>query len=360
MKKLTYPLAALLLSVCSFAQQRIEITHFDIGQGDATLIVSRISSDSIITVLFDAGGYSRLSKEDAGAIINDVLISDGIRRIDYLVVSHYDADHIGGIIAGGRGNIYQTSFRTGRDNTPGTSDDITVINAIDRGDNRPPSSTIFRKYQEFANTINRVSLDSKSDRGYEISLGPEAKMTCLATNGWVQGRDAQVAYVNTENEKSLSFLLQYKKFDYLISGDMIGQKYGNENAKVEAAVGDYIQRRNINVDVFHADHHGAENGQEASFLADIQAEVGIISCGEGNSHHHPTLGALSRMVDSGMEMIFQTNLGSTSDAIPDYIKDRQQVFDGHIVITTDGESYDIYKYGYASSSGSYFQYSCDE
>ena len=95
-----------LLNLVS-AQKSIDITHFDIGQGDATLIVSNISKDSIITALFDTGGYSSLSGEDAGLIIHSYLKNKNINRIDYLIVSHYDADHIGGIISGGNRNLYQ-------------------------------------------------------------------------------------------------------------------------------------------------------------------------------------------------------------------------------------------------------------
>ena len=353
---------SILIPFILLSQQRIDITHFDIGQGDATLITSHISEDSIITVLFDAGGYNSLSGEDAGAIINEVLLNQNIRRIDYLVVSHYDADHIGGIINKGFRNLYQTSFIIGPDNKPNTKDDIKVTKVIDRGSEREPSSKIYALYRAFTQRVLRDSIKTAQDlkKGYEIPLGNNAKMTCLATNGFVLGRDARVQFANTENERSLCFLLEFKDFDYLISGDMIGRKAGAENARVEEVVGAFLKRKNQNIDVYHANHHGANNGSETNFLTAIEAEVAIISCGDDNSHHHPTLGSLNRMIDAGIDFIFQTNVGNTRDEVPLFVQERQKVFDGHVVIHTDGESYQIYKYGYANLNGYFYEFNCDE
>ncbi len=360
MLNVPFALILLFVSAASMAQQNIEITHFDIGQGDATLIFSRVNEDSVITVLFDAGGYSRLSKEDAGSIIHRYLTDKNIDQIDYLVVSHYDADHIGGIVSGGYGNLYETSFVLGPDNRENTNDDIEVITVVDRGDERPPSSTIYQRYIDFTESVERVSIEDRFDLDYEIVLGPQAAMRCLAANGYVRGRDSQVRYTNTENERSLSFLLSFMDFDYLISGDLIGRKAGAENAEIEAAVADFLNRDSEDIDVLHVNHHGADNTSEQRFLDDIQAEVAIISCGDGNTHGHPYASALQRLINGSVQMIFQTNLGATEGELPADIDNFRKVFDGHIVISTNGTQFEVFKYGYPLHEGYYYTYNCVE
>lgn len=330
----------------SYAQRNIQIVNFDIGQGDATFIKSVVSADSIITVLFDTGGYNSLSGEDAGLIINHFLRNEGIHKIDYLIISHYDADHIGGVA---QESIYGTSFYIGPDKKEGTSDDIKVHNVIDRGDSETPSSTIFTIYKDFAEKHNRKSIDSPPELNYTIELGNDAKMICLAQNGYVSGRANVVPNTNTENERSLSFLLTYKDFDFLISGDLIGRSPysgSKEDARIEAAVGQQIKDLRRDIEVLHVNHHGADNTSESDFLMDIKADVAIISCGEDNRHEHPRTEALIRLHDAGVQDIFKTNEGTPNKPVPEEVKNKLRNFDGHIVINTDGSDYSIYKHGY--------------
>jgi beta-lactamase superfamily II metal-dependent hydrolase len=176
---------------------------------------------------------------------------------------------------------------------------------------------------------------------FQIDLGDGAQMTCLSANGFVRDRSVKVAGVNTENEKSLSFLLRYKKFDYLTGGDTIGRQHGSENAKVEEAIGEYIQGKGINVDMLHVNHHGANNGSDAGFLEAILPEIAVISLGNDNSHHHPNRETLERLVAAGVYRIFQTSWGTTEGVIPADVRRHQAIFQSDIVVTSDGEGFDV-------------------
>ena len=189
----------MLLNHFALSQKSIKITQFDIGQGDATLVQSFVSKNSTINVLFDAGGYNIMSGEDAGAVIYDYLKSNDVDRLDYIIVSHYDADHIGGLVSQGWNGMYGISLIEGPDNTI-TRDDIKVMKIIDRGDSNAPSSTIFERYQSYANTKYRISIDSAYEMGTKITLGPNAYMQCIASNGYVNGKTNRVENVATEND----------------------------------------------------------------------------------------------------------------------------------------------------------------
>ena len=64
------------------------ILHMNVGQGDATLIIAPSGE----TILFDGGDKSTGRK-----VVTARLRTLGYDKIDYVIASHYDADHIGGL-----------------------------------------------------------------------------------------------------------------------------------------------------------------------------------------------------------------------------------------------------------------------
>lgn len=329
-------LCILLVFQISFAQE-LKIININVGQGDATLIMGPEQVDgSRITILFDAGD---INNEDGGEIIRKVLHDNQISHLDYVIISHYDADHIGGLISGG---VHGTSFLHGMDGEPGGGDDISVGTFVDRGDESPHTSQAYRKYRDLANAGQRISLTNQEIlNNFKIELGNGAEAIALAANGFVKDASSPVPNVNTENERSLSFLIRFNQFDYLISGDLIGRESGSEDAESEKAVGKWIADKAIVVDVLHVNHHGGNNASESTFLELIKPGVAIISAGNGNSHHHPNKYVLKRLEEAGVKEIIQTEWGSTEDIIPEAIREIQSIYQSHIVIRSDGTGFEV-------------------
>ena len=363
-----------LLFVCSVSTilcaQELEIVNIRVGQGDATLILGPVKTDGTrVTVLFDGGD---IPVRDGGNIIRTVLWKRKIKTLDYLIISHDDADHLGGIAFGGvhGTGVHGTSFLLGFNNVPGdngdddgdgvedwiigapkfepdpeelgTDDDVKVINFVDYGDALMRSGVqAIQKYQRFANSMgNRITInDQTTVDSFEIDLGGGARMICFAANGFVRGRSQRVANVNTPNERSLSFLVTHGECDFLISGDLIGRRAGSENARVEEAVGLAIVNAGFKVDVLHVNHHGANNASSVAFLELIEPEIAIVSAGNRNDHEHPNNHALQRLVDAGVDRIFQTSWGTTEDEIPFDIRDHHAIWQQDIVIRSNGEHY---------------------
>ena len=358
----------------ALAAAEIKIVHIDVGQGDATLILGPSGGGGArVSVLVDAGNIPRGGNPDGGKIVGAALRENAVTRLDYFIATHYDADHLGGAITGD-GQMHGTSFILGQDNVPGApgdddgdqaadwldehpavmvtpdpeelgaGDDVAVRHFVDRGDDGAPSTQTFRKYRALAaaKPESRISLTTQEQvDNFEIDLGSGASLMCLAANGLVRGGAQRVANVNTENEKSLCFLLRHGGFDYLIGGDTIGRSFGGENAEVEAAIGEFVHGQNLNVDVLHVNHHGANNASESGFLANIAPEVAVISLGNGNPHHHPNDEALDRLVEAGVYRIYQTEWGTTRGETSENVRRRQAIFQGDIVITSDGFGFDI-------------------
>ena len=343
---------------------QLEIVNVRVGQGDATIIQGPIINGDRINVLIDGGN---ISNRDGGNILRTVLRKRGIDHLDYIIITHYDADHIGGVVSGGHHGV---SFLLGFNGVPGdtgdddqdgiadwidqpnftpdaeefgTDDDISVGHFIDRGDQSPPSSIAYQKYIAMAESQgSRISLTNHDHIDtFKIDLGDGCTMMALAGNGFVRDRAARVSRVNTENERSLSFLVKYDDFDYLISGDLIGRKHGSENAKMEQAVGEYIFDQGLIIDVLHVNHHGANNGSDELFLELIKPTIAVISAGNGNSHKHPANRALKRLEKADVYRIIQTSWGSTDLKMPTEVRKIQAIYQNDVVISSDGQTFEI-------------------
>ena len=189
----------------------------------------------------------------------------------------------------------------------------------------------------------RISVDDLEDiRNFRIDLGGGATIKCIAANGYVIGK-GEVEDAESENERSIAFLVEYGAFDYLIAGDLIGKRgtsSGPEDARLEYYVGKYISDNQINIDVLVANHHGANNTSELTFLNLIKPEYAIISVGE-NSYGHPHPDHLERLLGSGVIKIYQTNKGNPEWRLSRFVENRQVITNDHITLITDGVSYSI-------------------
>lgn len=353
-----------LTSQISVADE-LEIVNIRVGQGDATLIQGPAKGDGTrVNVLFDAGN---ISKRDGGNIIRAILSKRKVKILDYLIISHDDADHLGGVAFGGHHGV---SFLLGYNNVPGnpgdddgngisdwlpgkpdyrpdpaeigTGDDIAVKNFVDYGDHLMRKTVAIRKYQQFAKSMGRrITLNDQTHvDSFEIDLGLGAKMILMAANGYVRGRAEPVQNVDHPNERSLSFLVHYDKFDFLISGDMIGRGTSDRtNGHVEESVGHAIVAAGYQVDILHVNHHGADNASSAAFLDLIKPEIAIISAGNKNGFDHPRNNVLQRLIDAGVDRIIQTSWGTTRDRIPHDIRDHQAIWQQDIIIRSNGQHF---------------------
>jgi len=380
------------ITVSAFADNNLKIIHVNIGQGDSTLILGPEENGNRTSILIDAGDRRR---PDGGLVIYTLLKELGINHLDFFIATHYDADHIGGAVTMNKefenSNMYGTSFILGLNGVPGEDgddgdddgdgdadflelykpdpeelglgDDIIVDKYVDRGDEDLHTSETTKKYVGIADAkANRIKIEDLNDiEDFKYDIGNGVIIECISANGYVLGRNTVVSDVDTENERSLCFLISYEGFHYLIGGDTIGKKSGKENAKVEKEIGKYLEDNNINIDVLHVNHHGADNASENTFLKAIKPEVAIISAGNANSHKHPRFNTLKRLAEAGVEQIYVTECGNTVwDDVALFKKKNQRtdedkkkinslknvrkiltVAQGNIIIDTDGNTYTI-------------------
>lgn len=156
----------------------------------------------------------------------------------------------------------------------------------------------------------------------------------------------RVAKVNSPNERSIAVWVTGKGgFDALITGDLIGQEHGTEDAAVEAALGQALKKRGVDIEVLRNGHHGAENATELSFVQDIKPEVAIISTGDNQkpNYNHPACKTYQTLKDAKVGLVLQTELGKSACQANPAVK--PVVVDGSIRIDVTGADYSITSIG---------------
>lgn len=252
----------------SAATGLLQVTFLDVEQGDAAWIKTPDGLD----ILIDGG------KNSAGPGLLSYLQSQEVTEIEVLVLSHPDADHVGGF--------------------------ITILENMDVGKallncQRPETDT----YKEFETLLVAKEVITTCVRdGHNFTWG--AYITASAVN------PAEPLMSGTNNN-SIVLRVSYEIIDFLFTGD------------IEEEAEDRIldRERTVEAEILKVAHHGSGSSSTALFLAQVGPEIAVISVGP-NSYGHPTAEAIQRLRDAGAT-IYRTDLCGT------------------IVVTTDGTNYSV-------------------
>ena len=225
--------------------------HFlDVGQGDAILIETPNSRQ----VLIDAGRGIRVL-----SVLNKVLPAHD-RDIDIAVMTHPDADHIGGFVPVLRqyevGTILQSFISSD------TNLYKTVRTAI--GDEK------FGSRRAAVHTISRAYSFSLDDVQFDIL--------------WPVGED-----VKEKNAASIVLLITYGDMEILLTGDA--------PSSVEEFLTDTFGNLVKDVDILKAGHHGSKTSTSSKFLTHTKPNVIVYSAGADNSYGHPHTIVIDRVAD---------------------------------------------------------------
>ncbi|MDR0433632.1 MAG: ComEC/Rec2 family competence protein [Gracilibacteraceae bacterium] len=241
------PLAVLLLLLYSpwDARQGLEITFLSVGQGDCILI--RTARE---TALIDTG--PRDERRDAGEdTIMPYLLRQGVRRLDYVFLTHEDADHTGGL------PFLLNNIPIGRLILPDTGDRLNsrrwaeVLTAA-AATGLTPAQTL---YCQAGDELTFAS-------GMRISVAGPAEILDWEGDG---------------NEHSLVFYLSYAGYTVFFTGDM-----GLPEMETLRARG-YIQP----ADFIKIPHHGSKNSMDAAWWDRFAPRAVFVQAGAKNSFGHP-------------------------------------------------------------------------
>ena len=244
----------------SFPNNNLKIHFIDVGQGDSTLI----SSPSGKKILIDGGG-SRDENYDVGeSILLPYLLDRRINKIDYIMISHFDADHAQGLEA--------------------ILENIKVKYVIISKQASPSS-----QYEEIIDICNEKKINIiVVKRGDKIKIDkytffeifhPGEKMLDDGKGGL--NANAIVA--------KLHYKLNNKKyFTVLFTGDI------EMDAETELVkeFGDKLKS-----DILKVAHHGSKTSSTANFIEKVNPKIALIGVGANNTFGHPNDGVINRISD---------------------------------------------------------------
>ena len=211
------------------------VYFLDLPVGDATLIISKNMHQVIV---IDSG---EVTKDN---IFTKILKDFGIRKVDYLIISHSDSDHIGGAI-----NMVKY---------------IKVKNLI-------------LNYYDKNNTTNK--LKQFVDNTYYLKEQDKIKTNYFN----LLVISPKFDYGNT-NDNSLAFILEIDKTKFLFTGDI--------STKVES---DIISKYKIDVDYLKVAHHGSKTSTSVKFLNNIKYQYAVVMSGYYNTFGFPVNEVMERI-----------------------------------------------------------------
>lgn len=207
--------------------------HFiDVGQGDAIFIQTPNGK----TMLIDGGPRT------AGPAVVEYLKSLGISSIDYVVATHPDADHIGGLIDVFAALQVEQFVNSGKEHTTVTY--ASLLEAV----------------------VKEGSSYTEPGAGDNFQLDQSIAVQVLYAN----------KYATDNNDASLVMKLKYNDISFMLMGDA--------SKAIEEQI---ASQSDVRAEVLKAGHHGSATSSGLSFVKQVNPEAVILSYGKDNSYGHP-------------------------------------------------------------------------
>lgn len=242
----------LLGASCLWSAGKLNIYFVDVEGGQATLMVTP-SGESILVDTGWPGFDNRDAKRIAAAAAKS-----GVKKIDWLIITHFHRDHVGGIKQ--------------------LADQMPIEHVVDHGptvETSPDAASLYKAYEEVAAKSKRVTVkpgDKLPVKGVNVEV--------MAANGVVTSRKGQSNPLcsgaekkpedPTENARSVGILLTYGKFRFVDLGDLTWNK------ELDLAC---PANRIGKVDVYLTTHHGADQSGPAPLVHALAPRVAIMNNG---------------------------------------------------------------------------------
>jgi competence protein ComEC len=226
----------------------LKVHFIDVGQGASQLIIGSTGK----TILIDAGNNNQ------AAVVCDYLKKQKISKIDILVGTHPDADHIGGLDA--------------------------VIDNFEIGKIYLPKVQANTKtFEDVLLAIQRKGLKvSTAKAGLTLDWEADAAVQMLAPTG---------EHPDDTNDMSAVIHLDYGDTSFLFTGDA---ELKSEHEMIDAKV-------NLKSDVLLVGHHGSKSSTSQAFLEAVRPSYAVIQVGKSNNYGHPSAEVLNRLADGGIK-----------------------------------------------------------
>lgn len=221
--------------------QKLRIFFIDVGQGDSTLIITPDKK----TVLIDGGGSDSF---DVGEkVLLPYLLDRRILKIDYVLISHFDTDHCGGILT--------------------IMEKVKVKNIIIS--EQAEHSENYERFKKLM--IHKKIRLIEVKKGDKIKIGRYSEFKILFPT-------SRLLSENPLNNNLIVAQFNYNNFKMLFTGDI--EKLAEQQIlKTEKA--------EIRADILKVAHHGSKTSSIPEFIKAVRPKIALIGVGKNNTFGHP-------------------------------------------------------------------------
>ena len=243
-----------------FPSHPFSLTMLDVGQGLCILVQS---NDEFM--VYDGGGRNQSSK------VVSFFKKHKINRIKYMLASHYDDDHIAGLI----GLLKNTSVNTA------------II---------PDYWADTKTYLSFKSALNVANSVVYAETGKKYRVGDAIFEILYATDGTEE----------KENNRSTVIKVKYDNFSCIITGDA--------ERETERKLVD--RHSDLTCDLYIVGHHGSSSSSSFRFVYTMKPKLAFISVGRDNKYYHPTKKVL-KILEKNKVTVYRTDIQGTVTLIHD-------------------------------------------
>jgi beta-lactamase superfamily II metal-dependent hydrolase len=234
----------------------------DVGQGDAILLTAPEGN-----ILIDAGDNIERYEQ----ALKNYLDGLGITKLNYFILTHPHADHIGGA------DVILKNYKID-----------TVI--------MPDKAATSKVYEAVLDGIEQNGADLElAEAGMTFSLG---SLSCKILAPLKEYSDA--------NDCSVVIRATFGSVSMMFSGDA----EGNLEGKAEKDILAKYNANELQCDFLKVGHHGSDTSTSPAFLKAVSPKIAAISCGTGNKYGHPVQSTLDALSAAGV-LTYRTDLSGT-------------------------------------------------
>ncbi len=245
----------------------LEISFFDIGQGDAALIQTPFGQNILIDGGPDYSIITRLSEK----------LPWWDKTIDLMILTHPHDDHVGGLLSVLERYKVKKILHTG------------VLH----------DSFLYDEWKQLIR--DKKILATLVERPQTIVLGDGGRIEIIYPDTSVMAESK-----NNLNNSSIVLRLVYGENSFLFTGD------------AELEVEEYLLKKALNIEsgVLKVGHHGSDTSSSEKFLQVVKPEIAVISVGEDNDFGHPSRRIIKRLERMGID-IYRTDEDATVNIVSD-------------------------------------------
>ncbi|MEK3720688.1 ComEC/Rec2 family competence protein [Paenibacillus sp. FSL H8-0034] len=244
------------------ADGKLQVLFLDVGQGASQLLISPSGK----TMLIDAGN------NDKEQVMLDYLKQYQITKLDTVIGTHPDADHIGGLDK--------------------VIDQTTVDNIY-----MPKISSNTRTFESLLESISNKKLKVQTAKaGLTLDWDKEVQVEMIAP----------AAVYDNANNMSAVVKITYGTTSLLLTGDA---EAASEKDMIKSGV-------DLSSTVLGVGHHGSKSSTSLTFLNKVKPQYAIIQSGKDNNYGHPDKTILSRLKKAGVS-VYRNDLQGTVSVISD-------------------------------------------